>query len=202
MTGARLVRATLDACETALVRHGFRRLRRHDVVFDISSDFLGWVGLNYGSHSTQVRINPFIGIHCVPLMRLVEELSGQSYQLGRYATFAVHLGEICPEVDTFDFSTEADLELESERLATTLRRYAVPFMEENASYAALLPILIDRVPTLGGYPQRLAVALYLMGRYEEARQFVLGRRAEYEAEEAVRESFDRFALPFLKLLTN
>jgi hypothetical protein len=136
-------------------------------------------------------------------MKLVAELSGKKYRMGSVATFAVHLGTICPDVDVVEFFSETELETESERLAKTLAQYAVPYMRSLASYEALLPLLQERVPMLGGYPQMVTAALYLMGRKEEARQFVLAKRAEYgTADEIARESFDRFAIPFLRLLNN
>lgn len=192
-----------DSCEAALVRHGFRPIRRHEVALDISRDFLGWIGLNVGNHQSIVRINPFVGVHCIPLMRLVADVSGEKYRLGSVATFAEHLGMICPHVEVFEFSGESERNSESERLAQVMRAYGQPYMEALASYEKLLPAMQERVPMLGGYPQRVAAALYLMDRHEEAREFVLTRQAEYKSEESiVRDSFNQFALPFLKLLAH
>ena len=77
------------ACEAALIAHGFRRLRRHEVALDISNDFLGWVGLNTGNYATHVKVNPFVGIHCIPLMRMIANLESQKYRVGSVATYAV-----------------------------------------------------------------------------------------------------------------
>jgi hypothetical protein len=140
-------------------------------------------------------------VHCIPIMKLVADLAGERYQLGRYATISTHLGELCPKEDAFEFSPEADIGAESERLAALLRTQGVLFMESHASFRAILPMIEERVPTLGGYPQRMAVILYLMGRREDAIKFVIERQAEYEADPSVRTKFDRFAEPFLKLVS-
>ena len=191
----------LRSCESALVSVGFRKIRQQSVVYNLSSDFLGWVGLNYGYEGSAVRINPFVGVHCIPMMRLIEELSGFKYQLGRHATYAVHLMVIDQDVAVFDFLPGDDLDEKAKALASVLIRVAVPFMEEFATLDALLPVLRYRVPELGGFPQRVAVTLYLMGDREGAASFVKERRAEYaDDEEVVREHFDRFAIPFLRLL--
>lgn len=195
-------RVVLDACESALVRRGFRKLRLHSVVHDINKDFLGWVGLNHGREGVAVRINPFVGIHCIPMMRLVAELAGSKYQVGRYATFAVHLGEIDPNFHPFDFSSGTDIAVKADDMADHLCRQAIPFMEKHGNYDTLLPVLTQRLQELGGFPQRVAAGLYLTGRREEALEFVRQRRSEYLTDEdAVRESFDRFSIPFLELVS-
>lgn len=199
MATSQFVRLIGDSCEAALVRHGFRRLRRDGVVLEIAKDFFGWVGLNVGNYGGSVRINPFVGIHCVPLMKLVSELCGEKYQLGRYATFAVHFGEVCPNVEVFDFWPDVDPLPESDRLATCLQEHGVPYMESYASLKALLPVLESRVSLLGGYPERTAVAYFLSGRNEDACRFVQVKQAEYLREDVgIRQNFDRFAIPFLE----
>jgi hypothetical protein len=198
---SKFVRAVEDACETALVNVGFQRLRRGCIVYEIDPDFLGWVGLNRGVHTGFVRINPFVGIHCISVMKLCAEIEGGAYKKGAIATFAVHLGKLRPKVDVFEFHGEGDIAPESRRLAETVVDGGLPFMRAHASYEAILPVLEERVPTLGGYPERVAATLYRMGQVARARDFVIERRAEYEHQSAqVKESFDRFAIPFLKLV--
>lgn len=174
--------AVSDACEAALVRHGFKRLRRHWVVWEFSKEFLGWVGLNSGSRASFVRINPFVGVHCVPLMKLIQEVRGNKYKLGDIATFAMHLGEICPDVEVFEFHDGTDFEPEAERLAETICQHGVPYMQTLASYEALLPRLREREPMLGGYPERVAVCLVLLGRQAEALAYLDAKLKEYQAD--------------------
>lgn len=188
------------ACEEALLSVGFSRPRRGTILLAIDKDFSGWVGLNRGVHKEFVRINPFVGIHCHPIMRLCDELEGEKYANGRIATFAVHLGEICPDIDAFKFHDEQEVSSESKRLADVVRVHGAPYMRSLADYGRLLPALIERVPTLGGYPERVAALLLLTGRRREAEEFVQERLKEYEKfDETVQSSFARFAMPFLEL---
>lgn len=179
------VKAVLEACEDALVRHGFKRLRRHSVAWAFSPDFLGWIGLNVGNYPTHVQINPFVGIHCVPLMKLYKESSEnkyqpKKYQLGRYATYAVHLGEVCDEgLGGFIFPEGADIEPVAEELAVAVREHGVPYMQTLTSYEALLPLLRGREPMLGGYPERVAVCLMVLGRQAEALAYLDAKLEEY-----------------------
>jgi len=142
--GSLFVREVEDACEAALVEIGFKRPRRGDVYLEITNEFLGWVGLNQGNHPDFLRINPFIGIHCVPMMELSKKLGDEKYRKGQYATYAIHLGEICPNVDEFLFRQGDDIELEARRLSITIGEHAFPWMKEHASYAMLLPLIETR----------------------------------------------------------
>lgn len=199
-TDAAAAKRVKDACEDALLRRGFVRLGRDLVVHEIDDAFLGWVGLNVGKHSGFIRINPFAGVHCTPVMKLIADLSGEKYQRGRYATFAKHLGEICPNVRVFDFAALEEIDAEADRLATVYCEHGLPFMKGLANYQRLLGELEERVPMLGGYPQRVAATLHIMGRTQEAVDFVKERQDEYRDDPAVMESFDRFASPFLQLV--
>jgi len=193
------VSSVKSACEAALVARGFRRLRQHEVALDISSDFLGWVGLNIGNYATHVRVNPFVGVHCIPIMRTIASLEMDKYQIGSVATYAIHLGDLCPTEKVLDFSSESDLSSEASRLAEAIKQYGEPYMRSIASIPTLLPLLKDRTNTLGGFPERYAMALRLNNQDDEARAFVIARQQEYsKRERAVRESFDRFAIPFLE----
>lgn len=177
------VKAVSEACEDALVRHGFQRLRRHSVAWAFSKDFLGWIGLNVGNYPTHVQINPFVGIHCVPLMKPIEEISGNKYQLGRYATYAVHLGEVCDEgLGGFLFPEGSDIEPVAERLAVAVCQHGVPYMQTLADYEALLPLLQEREAMRGGYPERVAVCLVLLGRQVEAHAYLDAKLKEYQAD--------------------
>ena len=110
-------RAVQDACESALVAVGFKRLRRSTIIWEISEKFWGWVGLNRGNHGDMVRVNPFIGIHAVDLMKLCDQLDESKYSKGAYATYAIHLGEILPDELVFEFHKGRDLSHDAERLA-------------------------------------------------------------------------------------
>jgi hypothetical protein len=131
-------------------------------------------------------------------MREVASLEGKKYQIGSVATYAIHLGELCPTESAFDFHGPADVDVESTRLAQLIAGTGVPYMRSLASFEALLPLLEGRVSSLGGYPERYAMALRLLGRFDAARTFVRDRQNEYSTRDmSIQQSFDRFAVPFL-----
>jgi hypothetical protein len=172
------------ACYEALSVLGIR-LKYGVGSLPIEEGFLGWIGLNQGTHSTFVRVNPNIGIHCVPLMKLIDDAAGEKYQSGRWATLSYPLGEACPDVKQFIFESEADVLSEAARLTETIKQYGIPYIRSLASYSAMLPRLRKQVDSLGGAPERYAAALYLSGDIRGAFNFLTEQIATFAARSLV-----------------
>ncbi|KAA2285530.1 hypothetical protein [Arenimonas fontis] len=185
----------LEECYRALEAAGFTRYRKENVDWPLRNDFHCWVGLNHALKQEYVEVNPFVGVHAVPIMKLCTALEGRKYNRS-IATYAVHMGELAPNEKMFRFTRQTNLEAEAARLAHLYVSIGLPYGESIASYQHLLPLLQERVPVLGGYPERVAACLYLMGRKDEARAFVEDFLKDH------RGYFECFAMPFLKLLTH
>ena len=185
-------------CVDALIAEGFTKYRKDRVDWPIHDGFHCWVGLNDGLYSDYVEINPFVGIHVVPLMRLAARLEGRKYSRGT-ATYAVHMGELAAakEERAFAFGpqqSEGFIQEECERLARLYATVGLDYARSIASYEALLPLLEQRIDMLGAYPERYACCLYLMGRKDEARAFTESFLQKH------RDYFEGFAIPFLDML--
>lgn len=172
MADKAFIRDVEDVCETALINVGFKRMRRGTIIWEISPDFWGWVGLNRGIHGDVVRINPFVGVHAVKVMKLCAQFDGTEYIKGEYATYAIHLGELLANEPTFEFQDGKDTQGEAERLAQSVGGAGLQYMQSIANYEALLPLLESRMSMLGGFPERYAASLYLSGTHDSARKFV------------------------------
>ena len=192
----------VDRCLTALTARGFDRFRKKGVNCHLHDGFYCWVGLNEGLYRDRLWIEPFVGIHVVPLDKLWENLQKGRWP-GKYdrgvATYAVHMGELEGAKDEFKFAftpqqSDGFVQAEIDRLANLYATAGLEFAKSIASFDALLPLLKARVPMLGGYPQRVASCLYLMDRKSEAREFVEGFLPAH------REVFEGFATPFLGML--
>jgi hypothetical protein len=192
----------VDQCLTALTARGFDRFRKKNVNLHLHDGFYCWVGLNEGLYRDQLNINPFVGVHVVPLDRLWGNLQKGRWP-GKYdrgvATYAVNMGELDSAKNEFKFaftSQQSDgfVQAEADRLAELYATVGLEFANSIASYEALLPLLKERVPMLGGYPQRVASCLYLMNRKCDARAFV------EEFLPTHRDVFEGFAVPFLAKL--
>jgi hypothetical protein len=185
-------------CYDSLQQSGFTRYRKESVDWPLYDGFHVWVGLNTGLYPERVEINPFVGIHVKQIMNLYVELESRKYDRG-VATYAIHMGELdgAKEEIAFAFTpqqSEEFIQSETERLAELYLNVGMPYARSIASYEALLPLLMERVPMMGGYPQRVASCLYLMGRKDDARKFVEEYLPKHQ------EIFEGFAIPFLKKL--
>ena len=182
-------------CYDALAEIGFTRYRKENVDWPLENGFHAWVGLNTGLYAEYVQINPFVGVHVVPIMKLYNMLEGKKYNRG-IATYALHMGLINPLEKIFHFTGDTNIEEEAARLAQLYVDVGVPYAKSIASYQSLLPLLQERIGMLGAYPERVASCLYLMGRIEDAREFTetfLAKKKDY---------FEGFAIPFLQKIAH
>lgn len=193
-------RAVLLVCYDALETTGFMRFRKENVDWPLESGFNCWVGLNNNLEEEYFQINPFVGIHVVPIEKLWTSFKSSGKYPAKYdrghATYALHMGKLAPEERAFRFTRQTDVEVEAKRLAHLYATVGLSYARSIASYDRLLPLLQERVPMLGAYPERVAACLYLMGRKEEARTFVEDFLKTH------RDYFEGFAVPFLKRLTH
>lgn len=184
----------LDALEAA----GFTRCGKEHVDWPMENGFHCWVSPNTARDSDRARVLPLVGVHVVPIMKLDATIEGAKYRRA-VATYAINMGQLEDAADerAFAFSPEQStefIESEARRLADLYRGPGLQFARSIASYESLLPRLRELIPSLGGYPERTACCLCLMGRKEEARAFVedfLSKEEDY---------FRGFAVPFLKML--
>ncbi|MBV6323962.1 hypothetical protein [Duganella violaceipulchra] len=165
------VKSVRKACLDALAAVGIPRKYDRGVL-QLSDGFFAWIGLNTGTHSDFIRINPFVGVHATEVMKVFCAVAGMKWRPGEWATYAVHLGELCPDVQQFIFATEADVPGEAARLAQTIAEFGMPYAKTLCSYDTLLPLLKARVPGLGGAPQMYAVTLALNGELAAAQAFL------------------------------
>lgn len=184
-----------NACILALKEAGFTQFRKDNVDRDLGNGFRCWVGLNSAKSGDVVEVNPFVGVHVVPIEKLWTSLKRGRYP-GKYdrgvATVAVHMGQLKPDERVFRFDRRTDLISESRRLARLYTDVGVPFAQSIATYADLLPVLQRQVETLGAYPERVACCLMLMDRKDEALTFAQEFASRYQ------EYFEGFATPFIE----
>lgn len=179
-------------CQKELVEAGFVKTTT-GAAREISSGAFLWVGLNAGTHSGFVRINPFIGLHVAPIMKLVADLEGSKYSKLKLATVSVHLGELVPEVEQFTFDGEHDRQ-QASRLVSVIEQYGLPWA--LASLENIAELLEARVPQLGGYPQKYAAALLLEGQVAAASKFVEGHLSFVSKWKSALDSFAPFVEGF------
>jgi hypothetical protein len=174
-TDSKFRKLILHNCYDALEEMGFVKYKRDEVDRPITLNFHCWVGLNTGLYRDRLEISPFVGIHAVSIAKM------GAFGIRKYdrsvATYAIAMGELEEARDerAFIFSpTQSDSFIASEilRLARIYATIGLHYAASISNYDALLPLLESRVAWLGGYPERVACCLFLMGRIQEARTFV------------------------------
>jgi hypothetical protein len=190
-------RAVRLCCYGALERNGFSRFRREGVDWPLEGGFHCWVGLNTGLYKEYVQINPFVGVHAVPVEKFWTSImiGEQKYDRG-HASYAIHLGKIAPHAKVFRFTRATDIDAEAERLARLYVDVGLPFAKSIATYDALLPLLVKRSESLGAYPYKVAACLFLTGRTGEARLFIEDFMNRHPRD---LRQIEKFAIPFLAL---
>jgi len=189
--------AVLLKCYDALAAAGFTRFRKEGVDWPLEGGFHCWVGLNTGLEKEHLDINPFVGVHVVPIEKCWTALKAGKYP-GKYsrtvATYALNMGELTPDEPILRFTRHTDVDAEVARLARLYSSAGLAYAKSIANYELLLPLLQSRVEMLGAYPERIAACLYLMGRKDEARSFTETFLAQH------RDYFEGFAVPFIEML--
>jgi hypothetical protein len=183
---------------TKFAENGFDRFRKDEIDWPFNADFHCWVGINTGLYPHVLEINPNIGIHSPKIHKLYTRLEGRKYDRG-IATYPVILGGIKDIANEMAFAFTPDQSAdfvcsEINRLVQLYVQFGLPYALSIASYDALLPLLKTRIPRLGGYPERYACCLYLMGRKEEAYDFCVASLKKDEP------SFEIFGKNFLEMM--
>ncbi|MDR6095683.1 hypothetical protein [Stenotrophomonas sp. SORGH_AS_0321] len=173
----------------------------HTIALDLVPDFQGWVGLNSGLYMDCVRVTPSIGIHCVPMERLISRIDEGPYTISNSASFAYTLSDLRGGVAPFVFDSEESLASEAERLASVIAECGIPLMRDFANYEALVSVCKARSGILGGYPEKAAAALYLMGRSDEARKWLDMQREPFRLDDAPAwQPFETFAAKLRQIM--
>lgn len=188
-----------EMCYDALEANGFQRFQKEGVDWPINNNFNCWVGLNTGLYPDKLKINPFVGVHVKAIAKL-KALCGRKYDR-RVATYAVNMGELDRAKDEIGFcftlfQSDELIKSECDRLALLYKTIGLEYAKSIATYENLLPLLKARVPMLGGYPESFACCLYLMGRGQEAGEFVEKFRVKEPS------YFKDFSAAFLSILSS
>jgi hypothetical protein len=183
---------------TSFAENGFNRFRKDQIDWPFNPDFHCWVGINAALYPDVIEINPNIGVHAPKIHKIYTQLEGRKYDRG-VATYPVILGDIKSVANEMAFAFAPDQSedfvcSEINRLVQLYAQFGLPYALSIASYEALLPLLETRISQLGGYPERYACCLYLMGRNQEAYDFCIGFLKKNEP------SFEAFGKNFLEMI--
>jgi hypothetical protein len=186
-------KSVLLKCYDALSAAGFLRFRREGVDWPFEGGFHCWVGLDTVLKKDHLAINPFVGVHVVPIMKFYTALECRRYSR-TVSTYALDMGKLKSYGPVFRFTRHSDVDAVVARLVRLYTSAGLAYAKSIANYELLLPLLQRRVGMLAEYPERTAACLYMMGRKDEARSFTEKFFAQH------RDYFEGFAAPFRELL--
>lgn len=170
---------TLKLCD-ALETQGFTRFRKEWVDWPIHDGFHCWVGLVVSHERDRVYVIPNVGVHVVPLERLVCKIDGNPKRkynriIASYALPLSFFADLTNEqwVTITHSITESAIDYQCEKLAKIYATNGLEYARSIASYETLARLIEPIVDTLGGKPERYAGCLYLNNRKQDARDFLL-----------------------------
>lgn len=169
-----LLRSIRDSCTREFSSRGYAKSKHGLFHIEVTKDFFGWIGLNEGVHSDRININPFVGIHCMPIEKMLAKCKGRRYRVGEIATFADHFGYVAPEAPgyQFRFFRNEPVEPLAKQLVEVVDDFARPAVVSQANYGSLISLLKEREARGGGVPEALAVAYYMTEGVESAQLYL------------------------------
>lgn len=146
---------------------------------DLSSGFLGWLGLNEATdrEDGSFRINPVVGVLSDEIERLVVELSAQEANEYYPPTISRNIGYVMPQHSYYSqvFGVEDHVEHDVMELASAVRVFGLPFMNSNSTVEALCESMERRLGLLDHISYALPVGYMLLGKPERAREWIAHR---------------------------
>ena len=169
----------MQACVTAMERVGFeKKSRAATFLTPLGAEVFGWAShmVNHGQDGA-VEITPKVGVRHEELHKLVDRLSG-SPRNGGVATISVVLGYLMPQNSAnvvWRFDRDTPTESQANDLAAAVIEFGRPYMLAHLSLEAIIDTL--RSDTWYG-PKRIPAALVLLGRDDEAREYLASELAK------------------------
>jgi hypothetical protein len=166
MARSTLKREIDAACMKALHEIGFERRQEGIAMTQPNTEGMsGWIGFDTASgyFVGQIEVHPTVGVHWEALQRLQCEVAGRKYNRSHPATIATPLYTLmaAKRPAKFNFRSEQPLEPAAQKLASAVKRYALPYVEQNSKVENLIARM-DEDNLWEDAAERLLCARYLL----------------------------------------
>ena len=188
----------LATVRSRLEAEGFRRVDRDEIyLLNLDDDAKGWLSLSSDMENGAVEISPKVGVRHERLHAAVDKLLERA--AGTEPSVSRLLGYLMPQQSAnlvWRFESSETLDTQARDLVAAIVTTGRPFMAAHADLEQLIDSLRDAVPW--EYSQmRIPVALALLGRREEAEDFVRDELAKARSRtDPAAETFREFARRF------
>ena len=177
---------------------GGKRREEGIYTFNLNKEVMGWLGCgaNAGKSKGQYyQVYPVIGVRHVELEKLVSNLSGEKYHNYIPPSMVRPVGYLMPETkaETWIFWKSKPVDATIMSLIRSIEIYGMPFMETHNNLDAIVDSMMKGMGLVDISLQRIPAGLYLLGRVDEAIDFLEDR---IEGEEASKYPLDDDQLLF------
>lgn len=172
-----LIEAGLSACRRQLEALGFRPHEANIFTLPLASRLLGWVGLGKGVHrgDGSMDITPVVGLLHQDVERVVAACAHLPYHRYYPSTILTNAGLLTPEARAIwvVFYPHESVEAPAARVSQPIRDYAIPWMREHASLAAVYELLsTGQFPSSTMAKLKLPVIAWILGQEDVARHLL------------------------------
>lgn len=191
-------RQALASIRSRLEAEGFQTVGRDDIyLLDLGDEVKGWLSLSSEVEGGVVEISPKIGVRHEPLHAAVDRLLKRAG--GTEPSVSKLLGYLMPQQSAnlvWRFESAELVDAQADDLVAAIVTVGRPYMAAHSTLEALIDSLREAVPW--EYSQvRIPVALALLGRRDEADEFVGAELAKVGSRtDPAAESFREFAHRF------
>ncbi len=168
----------------SLQTHGFAKMRKQWYVKPLSDDVTGMVTFNLLSHKPSVTLDPFVSVNSAQLEKRLSEFANQKYKPLSTMSLCESVKTFLPEVplEMYEFDCQEDL-VRVETLTAQIVSATSHFLSGNDSLESICESFL-RIGGGHSYFTRVKVpvALWLLGRTEEAQEFLKDDKIRQEVE--------------------
>jgi len=169
-----LIREVMQITHRKLVDHGYKKRSSQIFTLDLSSEFLGWLGLNRAVQrgDGSLAINPVIGVRYQRLERILADLMDEEFHAYIPPTLSVNIGYLMPDnsYKTWSFFEKTNNLRIVDDMVAAIKKYGISFMDAMSNEDAILEALkVSDYSMPESRKFRLPLINYLRGDIEQAR---------------------------------
>lgn len=135
------IKDALKKCGEELSAIGCKKRALGSATIQFGDDYLGWIGLNTATRRAPgyMFVNPVIGVRNNMIHKIIAEVDGRKYHSYIPPTFGCNIGYVMQNSSYIEFSFHQDIdpEAEAKSLASHIKKYGIPFMENNLTLESL-----------------------------------------------------------------
>lgn len=174
----------LACCSELLKPFGFTKRIAGLYTVQLAADVLGWIGLNQATkvHGL-LEVNVIVAVRHQAIEKLLAEMKNVEYHSYAPPTVGTHIGYVMPEkkYHPWFYSAQDDIPSLVGDMVQAIVTYGLPFMHSLLELPKVTEALIsNRYDYIQHNAYRIPVALTLLGRYGEAKDYLDEMERELE----------------------